>query len=72
MTVEAKQFETVGEAMQDMDASGYGDEIISARGVRGYLLVTKAVADQLERANAVTAFWYWHEASQQIVSVPLD
>jgi len=66
ITISGMEFDTVYEAIQHADASGYGDQVLTVGG--RYFLVTDAEAERLDRAGVVSAKWFDHDGI--LMSVP--
>jgi hypothetical protein len=63
-------FPNASEAIQHMDASGYGDKVVSIKGDRRYFLTTEAEADRLDAQGLVTAYWF--DRDGVLISVPTE
>lgn len=72
--IEGLPFEAVGEALQHVDASGRG-VVVTVEGIGGYLVVERAMADRLDEAGLLRAYYYDHELPDgtfRIMSVPVN
>ena len=71
--IEGIPFETVGEALQHVDAAGRG-VVVSVDGIGGYLVVERPMADRLDEAGLLGAYYHEREmpdGSFRVVSVPV-
>jgi hypothetical protein len=71
--IEGFQFDTIGEALQHVDASGRG-VVGGVYGIDGYLVVERAMADKLDEARLLRAYFYDHimpDGTSRVMSVPV-
>ena len=67
VNVRGEEHPSIGEAIQHLSCSAH-DAVITIAG--RIFSVTQEECDRLDMLRVVSAQWFWHEASDRLMSVP--